>query len=85
MSSPYSWVTIGCNPHSRKIVWVDLIFNKLPPAILVNIDSACLPVVYFTSDNCWIGSSLYLEPSDSVIVYITSFKVALDKEKEIIA
>lgn len=77
---PYGRVTVRCNPDTSKIVWMNLVINKLSPSILVNIYSTCLSMVNFTVDNCWICTSFHLKASYSVVVNVTGIKVALTSE-----
>jgi hypothetical protein len=76
---PDSWVTVGSNPNSSEIIWVDFVFYKLSSAIFMNINTTCLTMVNFTSNNCRVSTCLYFKTSNPVIVNVIWFKITLKR------
>ena len=72
-------IAIWSDPHTRKIIRMDLVVNELTWATFMYIYTACLPMMNLTEGNCWVGTCLHFKASDSVVMNVIGMKVALLK------
>lgn len=73
----YCWIRIRCYPDTGEIVAVNSILDKLSKTVLVDVNAACLTVMNFALDDCWICSSFHLKSSYSIVMNVILFKVSL--------
>lgn len=78
---PYCRVTVRRDPHTSKIICIDLVFDELAAALLVNVDAPCLPMVDFATNHCGISVRLHLKSGYTVPVDVTALKVTLQNER----
>lgn len=80
-ASPYRGVTVGCDPHTSKIIGIDFVLYKLSPPFLVDVDASRLSVMDLTAHHCGVGVGLHLEACYTVSVDVAVLKVTLKYQK----
>lgn len=82
VSSPYRRVTVGCDPHTGKVIGIDFVLYKLPPPLLVDIDASRLAMMDLTTHHCGVGIGLHLKACYTVSMDVTVLKVTLKHRKQ---
>lgn len=78
---PYCRVTVRRDPHTSKVICIDLVFDELAAAFFVNVDAPCLTMMDFTTNHCWIGVRLHLKAGYTVSMDVAALKVTLQNEQ----
>lgn len=80
--SPYRRVTVGCDPHTSKVISVDFVLYKLSPPLLVDVDASCLAMMDLTTHHRGVSIGLDLEACYTVSMDVAVLKVTLKHRKE---
>lgn len=80
--SPDRGVAVWGNPHTRKVVCIDLVLDELASALLVHVDAARLSVMDLAAHYCRVSIRLHLETCYPVPVDVAALEVALQREPE---
>lgn len=75
--SPNRRVAVRRDPNPSKVIGVYLIVYELAEPRLMDVDASCLSVVDLTMDYGGVSAGFHLKTSDSVVVDVIRFEVAL--------
>lgn len=70
-------ITIRRHPDTGERVGMDLVLKELSSAVLMHVDAPGLSVMDLTVDHRGIGTGLHLKPCYTIMMDVTSVKVAL--------
>lgn len=84
MFSPYRRVTVGRDPHTSKVISIDFVLYKLPPALLVDVDASCLAMMDLTAHHRGVCVGLHLKACYTVPVDVTVLKVTLKHRRGLV-